>query len=263
MLKEEYITKIKKEKQEKQPNSLLLYGYKIYSQSDEDGILDEIFKRIGVTNKIFIEFGVGDGLENNTLALLFQNWHGLWIDASHKNTNKILRGLKKTIAQGVLTVINSFITKDNINQLIASTIKDKEIDLLSVDIDGNDFHIISAINCISPRVIVVEYNAKYPPPVEYCMDYNPNHKWDQTDCFGASLKFLEVNLAKINFVLVGCSVSGLNAFFIRKDLISEQFSGPFSAENHYEPPRYFLSKWMVGHPPSYKTLENSVLINFN
>src|SRR5262245_35138910 len=61
------------------PKHLGPYGAKIYCQCDEDGIITEIFRRIGTTNKCFVEFGIGNGLENNTNALLFDGWHGLWI----------------------------------------------------------------------------------------------------------------------------------------------------------------------------------------
>src|SRR5262245_463118 len=76
---------------------LIPYGGKSYSQCDEDGILAEIFRRIGTTDKSFVEFGIGDGLENNTIALLFDGWHGLWIEASSKSVQKIRSGFSKLI----------------------------------------------------------------------------------------------------------------------------------------------------------------------
>lgn len=240
------------------PKNLIPYGYKIYSQCDEDGIISEIFNRIGKTNRQFVEFGVGNGLENNTLALLLQDWRGLWIESSKKHVRKIHKSFKDTIQNGSLAVINEYVTKDNINSIIASVIKDQEIDLLAVDIDGNDYHIISEIKCVSPRVIVMEYNAKFPPPVQFCMEYNPRYKWCGDDGFGASIKFLELNLALKNYVLVGCSISGCNAFFIRKDLIGDQFQGPFTSEHHYEPPRYYLTKLMKGHPTNHRTIDNTI-----
>ena len=97
------------------PKNLIPFGYKVYSQNDEDGIIHEIFNRIGITNKTFVEFGVGDGLENNTLALLMENWNGLWIEASKRNTKKITGGFSTTISKNRLKVIKSFITRKNIN----------------------------------------------------------------------------------------------------------------------------------------------------
>jgi hypothetical protein len=66
------------------PEYLERYGFKVYSQNDEDGIISEIFSRIGTTNKVFIEFGVQDGLECNTHYLLHENWSGLWIEGDKK-----------------------------------------------------------------------------------------------------------------------------------------------------------------------------------
>ncbi len=237
------------------PKSLMRFGRQIYSQIDEDGIIREIFSRIGTINKIFVEFGIGNGLANNTAALLFDGWRGLWIDSSEKYITMIKDNLSAIIDQGRLNVLKSFITRDNINDLIASNIDCAEIDLLSVDIDGNDYHILQAITCISPRVIVIEYNAKFPPPISFCMDYNESHTWQDNDCFGASLTFLERHLQ--NYSLVGCNLSGVNAFFVRNDLVGHHFLEPYSAEKHYEPARYYLIPVSSGHKASYKTLGQS------
>ena len=195
---------------------LIRYGYKVFSQNDEDGIIREIFKRIDVTNNVFVEFGIGDGLENNTLALLFDGWSGLWIDASTNSIQKISDNYSAIIKRGSLKIVEAFITRENINELISANIVHKDIDLLSIDIDGNDYHILDAITCISPRVLVIEYNAKFAPPILYCMDYDEKHVWQSDDCYGASLKFLEVNIEKKGYYLVGCNLTGTNAFFVKK-----------------------------------------------
>lgn len=249
--------KLQKEARENDTKDLVAYGYKVYSQNDEDGIIREIFNRIGTTNKVFLEFGVGTGLENNSLSLLLDGWKGLWIDGNSGFIDNIKNNLPSIINSGQLTLINSFITVKNINELISSEIKDKEIDLLSIDIDGNDFHIFNAINCIEPRVIVIEYNAKFPPPIEYCMKYNDNHIWDGSDSFGSSLKYLELKMTEKGYLLVSCNLSGSNAFFIRKDLVSNKFLKPYTAEKHYQPPRYYLVGLNTGIRPSFKTIDNS------
>src|SRR5687768_16331789 len=165
------IDRLRAEPSYQEPESLIPFGGKIYSQNDEDGIIREIFHRIGTTNKIFVEFGIGNGLENNTLALLFDDWQGLWIDASSTSIANIRNHFSPVIKSGKLKVTESFITMSNINDLISSDITQSEIDLLSVDIDGNDYHVLQAISCIRPRVIMIEYNAKFAPPVLFCMDY--------------------------------------------------------------------------------------------
>ena len=240
------------------PKNLVPFGGKLYSQNDEDGIVQEIFRRIGETNKTFVEFGIGDGLECNTLSLLFNDWRGLWIDASTKSVSNIKKYFSDIINAGNLRIVESFITTDNINEIVSANVQHNEIDLLSVDIDGNDYHILNAITCISPRVIIIEYNAKFSPPTLFCMDYDEYHTWDADDCFGVSLKFLEINLDRKGYHLVGCSLTGVNAFFVRKDLVADKFLQPFSAEYHYEPARYHLSGYSSGHPASYKTLAKSL-----
>lgn len=234
---------------------LMRSGYKVYSQGDEDGIIDEIFNRIGVTNKLFIEFGIGDGTENNTLYLLFKGWKGLWIEASSASCSNIEAKLAKTIESGTLRLVNAFVSKDNINQLISSKVKEKEIDLLSIDIDGNDAHVFRAISCVRPRVVAIEYNAKFPPAIDYCMRYNESHMWSADDNLGASLKHLELLLKDRGYSLVGCCLLGTNAFFVRDDLVADLFMAPYTAENHYEPARYHLIGMNSGHPPSLSTLE--------
>jgi hypothetical protein len=238
------------------PRRLIPHGYKVYSQNEEDGIIREIFNRIGTTDKVFAELGVGNGLENNTLALLFDNWNGLWIEGSTQSVDTIKTNLVNTISSGQLKVVCSFIAKNNINDLLSSHLPHKEIDLLSVDIDGNDYHIFECITAVEPRVVVIEYNAKFPPPIVYCARYNETHVWDSTDNFGASLKFLEINLRENGYALVGCNLTGSNAFFVRQDLTADKFFQPFTAENHFEPARYWMGLMTSGHPASYATLEN-------
>jgi hypothetical protein len=256
------MVKLKNSERFSNPKNLIPYGYKIYSQNDEDGIIREIFNRIGHTNKTFIEFGVGDGLENNTLALLLEDWSGLWIEGSKKNTKKIMAGFPTAIRKKRLNVINSFITKNNINELISSAVREDEVDLLSIDIDGNDVHIFEAITCIKPRVVVIEYNAKFPPPIMFCVDHDETYVLKGDGCLGASLKYLERIFSEKNYNLVGCNLNGSNAFIVLKDLTNDKFQAPYSAETHYEPARYYLASsiYPSGHPASYRTIEKSLSI---
>jgi len=249
------------QKQYSEPGSLVPFGFKAYSQNDEDGFIREIFNRIGTTNKSFVEIGAGDGLVNNTLFLLFQGWKGLWVDGSD-SISQAISHYSDGIARGQLTIRKAMVTPENIDSLVREGISGDELDLLSMDIDGNDFHVLDKIRCVEPRVIIVEYNAKFPPPVRYCMRYNPSHAWDGSDQFGASLKWYEVKLAERGYCLVGCNITGTNAFFVRKDLTGDKFLQPFTAEKHYQPARYEMSQFMCdlsGHPTSYKTLANAIL----
>jgi hypothetical protein len=224
-----------------EPSRLLKFGYRVYSQADEDGILHEIFTRIGEGNRTFIELGTGAGLENNTLFLLTQGWSGVWIEGSARKAASAKKNLATFVTQKQLRIAQHFITAVSIDKTIATLHPQSELDLLSIDLDGNDYYILDAIRSISPRVIVAEYNAKFPPDIFWVMQYNEAHHWDSSDYFGASLKALEDLLAARGYALVGCSVLGTNAYFVRKDLVADPpFCSPFTSENHYEPARYFL-----------------------
>ena len=236
---------------------LLRYGFKAYSQNDEDGMIQEIFNRIGTVNKNFLEIGVGNGLENNTLYLLVQGWHGLWVEANSKYVKQINLKFEHAITNGDLEVKNTCIQKDNINQVIdkwQSTAGG--LDLLSLDIDGNDYHVIEAIKSLNARLIILEYNSKYRPPVKWVMEHNPKHSYVFSDYYGASLKSLEILLIEKGYKLVGCNLSGVNAFFVREDLVENYFPDDCSAENHYEPERVVLSYALEAHhPPNFGPFE--------
>lgn len=105
-------------KRMRNPKALENYGYKVYSQNDEDGILHEIFHRIGTVSKTFIEFGVQNGLECNSHLLLFYGWKGFWIEGSDEYCSEIYEKFRPVIENGKLQVMNAFVTRENINSLI-------------------------------------------------------------------------------------------------------------------------------------------------
>jgi len=232
---------------------LLRFGYRVYSQSDEDGILHEIFRRIGEGGRTFVEIGAGDGLENNTLFLLVQGWRGVWIEGTPRKVSSAKEKVGVLFPDGRLGIEQHFVNRENIDGILSRSTPGAEIDLLSMDIDGNDWHVLRAIRAVSPRVIVAEYNAKFPPDIRWVMEYNETHRWDGSDYFGASLGALEAMLSEKGYSLAGCNLLGCNAFFVRKDLASEAlFRSPFTAVNHYEPARYFLlPAYHAGFPPGF------------
>jgi hypothetical protein len=237
------------------PKRLLASGFRGYSQHDEDGMVQEIFKRIGASNRVFVEFGVGDGTENNTVYLLMSGWRGLWIDGSEANATAIRSEFSSLIQAGHLRFVQGFVDRDSINGIIEKADISGEIDLLSIDIDGNDFWVWQVISVVQPRAVVIEYNAVFRPPVA---EYDKRFVWKGTSYYGASLKALESLGSRKGYALVGCSLSGINAFFVRQDLVEDKFCSPFTAENHFEPPRFGFYK--IGavdmHPPGIGRYEN-------
>jgi hypothetical protein len=231
------------------PKRLLRHGFKVYSQCDEDGIIQEIFRRIGNGNRVFVEFGVETGVECNSAKLLMEGWQGLWLDGSSAHVAHIRKNLDTFVRDGRLRVIESFVTAENINALLAEGGVTGEIDLLSIDIDRNDYWVWKAIEVVKPRVVIIEYNATLRPPLSLVIPYEPMQIWNGSNYFGASLEAL-VKLGRAKgYRLVGCSVSGANAFFVRDEFAGDHFLDPATAEEHYEPPRYFFGRLTAGHRP--------------
>jgi hypothetical protein len=236
-----------------EPGRLPRHGYKVYSQTDEDGIIAEIFRRIGTEVRAFIEIGAGDGLENNTANLLLQGWQGAWIETNPRRYRVIEERHRRALADGRLVLGTTRITPDNVKPEIAKLTGDQKVDLLSLDIDGNDYHVLEALDDLGSRVVVVEYNPKHRPPTVWVMNYDPAHVWDGTDHYGASLSAYAELMAKRGYALVGCGITGNNAYFVREDLCGERFCAPFTAENHYEPARFWLVPgFESGHPPGLR-----------
>jgi hypothetical protein len=235
------------EERHQHPKSLVPSGFKAYSQNDEDGIIQEIFRRIGVKNRSFVEFGCGDGLENNTVYLLMLGWTGLWMDGNEKEIRSISHLHKLFIENKALRLRSAMVTRENIEGLLDGV--PAELDLLSIDIDNNDYWIWSAIDTIRPRVVVIEYNASIRPPAALVIPYSPDNGWSGGSYYGASLSALELLGRKKGYSLVGCNLVGSNAFFVRDDLAGDKFLSPYTAEMHYEPPEYYLFQFLTGSHP--------------
>ena len=95
-----------------------------------------------------------------------------------------------------------------------------------------------AIEIVKPRVVAIEYNATLRPPMSVVVPYRPDAEWDGSNYYGASLAALVKLGGQKNYRIVGCSIAGVNAFFVRADLVGDHFHGPPTAEEHYEPPRH-------------------------
>jgi hypothetical protein len=225
------------------PRRLLASAFQVSSQNGEDGILMEIFRRIGATDRRFVEIGVGNGRENNTAFLVSQGWTGVWVDCDAGFTEVLSRA---RVAPSVVTPVVSYVTPENAAAIIQNAGVPAEFDLLSIDTDQSTPHIWEALGAFRPRAVVVEYNAMIPPSIAWTTRYQPERAWDGRQNWGASLKALELIGDRLGYSLVGCEFVGVNAFFVRNDLVGEHFAAPFTAENHYEPPRYGL-RFRWGH----------------
>ena len=242
------------------PGNPAAAGFKTYSQTDEDGILQEIFDRIGEGGRAFAEMGCGNGLENNTHLLLLKGWRGMWIDGDPKRIE--FMGAHFPLATSRLSVLEAFVTRENVVDLVARGLgrvgaDPGALDLLSLDLDGNDLEILSALLAAGePRVLCLEYNAKFRLPVEAEVAYDAAHVWAEDDYHGASLASILRRISD-RYTLVSCNVAGVNAFFVRNEL-AEHFPA-YSPAELYQPPRHHLALLTSGHAASLKFLAASLV----
>ncbi|MFM6496415.1 MAG: hypothetical protein ACKPHF_05825 [Dolichospermum sp.] len=195
--------------------------FRAFSQWGEDGIIQFLIRNVPINRKIFVEFGVQNYTESNTRFLLINNnWSGLVIDGGSEEISYIKND--PIYWQYNLKAVNSFITKDNINQIISDNGIQGEIGLLSVDIDGNDYWVWQAIDCINPAIVISEYNFRFGANKAVTVPYDASFVRSKAHYsniyYGASLKALCILADKKGYAFVGCNSAGNNAFFVRKDL---------------------------------------------
>ncbi|MHB1311071.1 MAG: hypothetical protein ACYC3L_03555 [Gemmatimonadaceae bacterium] len=229
------------------PRVLAHHELRVHSQSGEDGVIAEIYRRIGPGDRTFIEFGVESGVETNTTLLLRQGWRGWWVEGSAERAARARELFAPEIAEGRLTIIEAFVTAENAVQLLADAGAPARVDLLSLDIDRNTWHLWKALGGLPARVVVAEYNASFGPTTDWVIDYDATAWWNGTVNFGSSLAAFERLGRELGYALVGCGLNGSNAFFVTAPLADDRFAGPFTSARHWEPPRYFLDS-RGGHP---------------
>lgn len=195
-----------------------------YSQSSEDGIIQAIFKQIGTTNKISVELGAQFGEECNTHLLREQGWNTLGIDAETGDSDWVKK---------------HWITAENIAGLLKKYGIPREFDLLSIDIDGNDYWVWKALDWYRPRVAVIEFNGSIPLNMSLAIPYNPKYVQDKNDnrFRGASLLAMVRLGIRKGYTLVGVEEQTIDGFYIRNDLIKGNFSTSTKLSELALPPR--------------------------
>ena len=196
------------------------YEFKVFSQWGEDGIIEHLCNTIKPSVKSFIEFGVESYEEANTIFLLKnRNWRGLIIDGSSSNIKSIKQS--SIYWRYDLKAVHAFITRDNINQIIADNGYSGSVGLLSIDIDGNDYWVWEAMHLIAPEIVIVEYNSLFGPfekiTVPYREDFYRNKEHGSNMYYGASISALDYLADIKGYDLVTSNSNGNNVFFVRRD----------------------------------------------
>ena len=198
------------------------YEFKVFSQWGEDGIIQYLTQILEIPNKTFIEFGVEDYSESNTRFLLMKdNWSGFIVDNSKQNIDKIKNS--SLTWKYELNPFCAFLTSENINEILLSSNFSEDLGLLSIDVDGLDLHFLDALNSYKPRILIVEYNSLFGSTRKITVPYK--EKFFRTNehysnlYYGASLAAINFIASKKGYKLVGTNSNGVNAFFVREDIV--------------------------------------------
>lgn len=221
-----------------------------WSQSDEDGIIEEIIRRLDLpTQPTFIEFGVDDGTECNSVALLARGWNGCWMGGQKIDID--------TSSSTRLKYVQDWITLENISGHISGALEFLEtpqVNLCSMDLDGNDYHFVQAMleSGFRPDVWVCEYNSSFPLGARWVMPYKDDHAWKRgSDFFGASFSAFTELFSRHGYSAVATSVTGMNVFLVKTEHLSRFSDVPTEEENIFRPSLPFL----VTRKPFRRTTE--------
>jgi hypothetical protein len=198
------------------------YKRQVHSQSGEDGILEKIFETLEIKNGWYCEFGAGDGnWICNTRKLREEGWKGVLIEGDSESFNNLKNNYG---THPDVSIIESYIScepGESLDDLLSRTDIPSDFDLLSIDVDGNDLWIWKSLKKYTPKVVVVEYNPHYNPTESLTIKYDPNHRFNSDNYYGATAGAFNKLAEELGYKLIG-STAGLNLFYCKNE-ISDKF----------------------------------------
>jgi hypothetical protein len=200
--------------------------FDIFTPDGEDGALLYIFGLIGFSSRRCVDIGGAGVTASNTANLIVNHdFQGLVLDGNEHGLARTARAYRRFNTAHAPQCVPAWITRDNVNDLLAEHGVVGEIDLLSLDMDGVDWWILDALEVVDPRVIVVEYQDILGPERPWTVPYRPDFNFREYpvndggayDYCGAGLSSFVHVLKPRGYRLVGCNRAGYNAFFVRSD----------------------------------------------
>ncbi len=224
---------------------------RIFSQFGEDGVIEKIFQVIEPTHCFAVEFGAGDGiwLSNTRNLYLHQGWSGLMMEGDEKKASELERNYRSLPR---VKTDHVWIYPGNIEILFNEHEVPLDFDLLSIDIDSNDYYVWKAIHTYRPKVVLIEFNAAFPPPEKKVVRFHPMNYWDGSTYFGASIQSLYELGKQKGYELVHCESNGANLFFV-----DEKYFSRFGLQDN-SPQKMFK----INPPPdTHRPLDSPLVID--
>lgn len=216
-------------------------GFRVHSQNDEDGVLLFVFALLGFTNRVLVEIAAGDGVECNGANLIVNHGFSGLLFEGDTHLVEIGRAFyERRLGPGALhpRFVGEWVTRENVNTLVERNMfagglpPSGEIDLLSLDLDGNDYWVLEALTCVAPRVIVCEFNAAWGAERALTIPYDPRFRayLEPVPYMGASLPAFVKLLRGRGYRLVGVERLGFNAVFVKGGLVPDLLPERSAAE---------------------------------
>lgn len=217
-------------------------GFRVYSQSDEDGLVLFVFSLIGMTNRVCVDIasGVPDGANSTNLI---RNWGftGFLFEGNEEKVGESVRFFEGPDTNVYPPRIKqAMVNAENVNQLLQAAGVSGEIDLFSLDMDGVDYWVWKSLQVIEPRVVICEFSSYWGPDKSLTIPYDPEFTRPHKNYWGGSLAaFVKLGHEK-GYRLVGHNRYGYNAIFLRKDLGEDVLPEIFPSQIFLEP---LVQRW--------------------
>ncbi len=200
-------------------------GFRVFSQYEEDGKILLILAAIGMQNKTFVEIGSDDGINSNCANLVLNfGYHGLFLDGNPTSVKRGRRFYSKYPHPWMYppTFKCTKVTAENINELVTEAGLKGDIDVLSIDIDGNDYWVWKALEAVSPNVVIIETHVEFGMK-DIVVPYDPNYFFPGKHpvYHGASPIAMVKMAKKKGYRLVGANDLGFNLIFVKNGLGEE------------------------------------------
>jgi hypothetical protein len=206
------------------------------SQQGEAGLIDEIFRYIGATNRYFVDFGTACAWSNQAHLVRYYGWRGLGMegrdcgDPAHKQ---------------------ELVNAENIMGLLTKYSVPEDYDLLNVDIDSNDFWVWQQIDeaQFKARVVVIEVSWAAEPTLALSIKYNPAQRWNGNQYMGATVGAMKILGEKKGYSLITCDRHQINCIFVHDSVLGFHLPFDFEPERLVRRKEYRSVEDLLGQGP--------------
>jgi hypothetical protein len=199
-------------------------GFRIFSQVDEDGISLFLVAVAGDGPQTVIDLGCGNGVDASNSANLILNlgFRGLLVDGSGEQAERAraFYAAHPDTKEDPPATTSAFLTRETVNDVVSAAGFEGEVDLLSIDVDGNDYWLWQALDVVTPRFVITEVHPEHGDD-DYVMPYDPAFVWSSAPSglrHGSSIAAMVRLAHERGYRLVGWNRRGYNLFFARNDV---------------------------------------------